>query len=72
MNIFRCDTCRNRNGPKDEGLFKMNDYDVSRRYTPKPNHKRVDQAFGAAAGEEVHFINPFTFKKIRIENAQDR
>jgi hypothetical protein len=35
-NIFRCDAFRGLDGPNDEGLFEMSDYDVSRRYTLKP------------------------------------
>ncbi len=30
-NIFRCDAFRGLDGPKDEGLVEMSDYEVSRR-----------------------------------------
>jgi hypothetical protein len=35
-NIFRCDEFRGLDGPNDEGLVEMSDYEVSRRCTPKP------------------------------------
>jgi len=35
-NIFRCDAYRGLDGPNDEGLFEMSDYEVSRRCTRKP------------------------------------
>ncbi len=30
-NIFRCDAFRGLDGPEDEGLVEMSDYEVSRR-----------------------------------------
>ncbi len=35
-NIFRCDAFRGLDGPDDQGLLEMSDYDVSRRCTRKP------------------------------------
>ncbi len=34
-NIFRCDAYRGLDGPTDEGLFEMSDYDVTTRCTRK-------------------------------------
>ncbi len=34
-NIFRCEAYRGLDGPHDEGLFEMSDYEVSRRCTRK-------------------------------------
>ena len=35
-NIFCCDAYRGLDGPNDEGLVEMSDYEVSRRCTLRP------------------------------------
>ncbi len=35
-NIFQCDVFRGLDGPEDQGIVEMSDYDVSRRCQRKP------------------------------------
>jgi len=35
-NIFQCDVFRGLDGPEDQGMVEMSDYDVSRRCIRKP------------------------------------
>lgn len=38
-NIFRCDSFRGLDGPNDEGLVEMSDYEVSRHCSRKRGQK---------------------------------